>query len=114
MKTTALLAAFFAAASAFAQPADMEALLAGVEPLPKSGAPGPVAVWGDGAFPVLTARDAGDAECALVAAAAHGKGRIVLIGHNGYYYLLQRYEVSLIAPLSLLSRRFESRQEPRA
>ena len=26
-----------------------------------------------------------------------------LIGHNGYYYLLQRYEVSLIAPLSLLS-----------
>ena len=26
-----------------------------------------------------------------------------LIGHNVYYYLLQRYEVSLIAPLSLLS-----------
>ena len=26
-----------------------------------------------------------------------------LVGHNGYYYLLQRYEVSLIAPLSLLS-----------
>ena len=26
-----------------------------------------------------------------------------LIGHNGYYYLLQRYEVSVIAPLSLLS-----------
>jgi O-acetylserine/cysteine efflux transporter len=26
-----------------------------------------------------------------------------LIGHNAYYYLLQRYEVSLIAPLSLLS-----------
>ncbi len=26
-----------------------------------------------------------------------------LIGHNGYYYLLQRYEVSLIAPLSLLA-----------
>ena len=26
-----------------------------------------------------------------------------LIGHNGYYYLLQRYEVSLIAPISLLS-----------
>ncbi len=26
-----------------------------------------------------------------------------LIGHNGYYYLLQRYEVSLIAPLTLLS-----------
>jgi len=26
-----------------------------------------------------------------------------LIGHNGYYYLLQRYEVTLIAPLSLLS-----------
>jgi O-acetylserine/cysteine efflux transporter len=26
-----------------------------------------------------------------------------LIGHSGYYYLLQRYEVSLIAPLSLLS-----------
>ncbi|MEQ1754770.1 MAG: EamA family transporter [Micropepsaceae bacterium] len=26
-----------------------------------------------------------------------------LIGHNVYYYLLQRYEVSLIAPMSLLS-----------
>ena len=26
-----------------------------------------------------------------------------LIGHNVYYYMLQRYEVSLIAPLSLLS-----------
>lgn len=26
-----------------------------------------------------------------------------LIGHNGYYYLLQRYEVSLIAPLTLLA-----------
>ena len=26
-----------------------------------------------------------------------------LIGHNVYYYLLQRYEVSLLAPLSLLS-----------
>ena len=26
-----------------------------------------------------------------------------LVGHNGYYYLLQRYEVSLIAPLSLLA-----------
>jgi O-acetylserine/cysteine efflux transporter len=26
-----------------------------------------------------------------------------LIGHNGYYYLIQRYEVSLIAPLSLLA-----------
>lgn len=26
-----------------------------------------------------------------------------LVGHNGYYYLLQRYEVSLIAPLTLLA-----------
>lgn len=26
-----------------------------------------------------------------------------LIGHNAYYYLLQRYEVSLVAPLSLIS-----------
>jgi O-acetylserine/cysteine efflux transporter len=26
-----------------------------------------------------------------------------LVGHNGYYYLIQRYEVSLIAPLSLLA-----------
>jgi O-acetylserine/cysteine efflux transporter len=26
-----------------------------------------------------------------------------LIGHNVYYWLLQRYEVSLLAPLSLLS-----------
>lgn len=26
-----------------------------------------------------------------------------LVGHNAYYYLLQRYEVSLVAPLSLIS-----------
>jgi O-acetylserine/cysteine efflux transporter len=26
-----------------------------------------------------------------------------LVGHNAYFWLLQRYEVSLIAPLSLLS-----------
>lgn len=61
-------------------------LLEGVSRVPKSGAPGPVAVWGRLAFPVLAAagRSREAAEQAVMAAAGHGKGRIVLFGHNAY------------------------------
>ena len=61
-------------------------LLAGVAAIPKLGAPGPVAIWGPLAFPVLASGDGegGKAQTALVAAAGFGKGRVVLFGHNSY------------------------------
>lgn len=60
-------------------------ILNGVTSLPKTGAPGPVAIWGNIAFPVLSAADAREGhELAVMAAAADGKGRIILFGHNSY------------------------------
>ncbi len=59
-------------------------LLQGVKELPKMGAPGPVAIFGSFAFPVIAANADGKAELALVAAAAYGKGRALIYGHTGY------------------------------
>lgn len=59
-------------------------LLEGVQTLPKSGAPGPIAVWGRFAFPVLAAADRNGTESAVAAAAGQGRGRILLFGHNAY------------------------------
>lgn len=60
--------------------ADRAALLAGIDALEQVGVPGPVVVFGPDAFAVLT-----DAHGeALVAAARHGAGRVVAIGHSGY------------------------------
>ena len=90
MKTPILVAVGMIASSLHAQlpeavvQAERAKLLAGVESLPKSGAPGPIAVWGGLAFPVITGADGDGVESALVAAGAHGKGRIVLFGHNAY------------------------------
>jgi hypothetical protein len=67
------------------QPAERAKLLTGVSTLPKLGAPGPVAIWGAAAFPVIaTGGEEGKVETALVAAAGFEKGRIVLFGHNSY------------------------------
>ncbi len=79
-------------APAFAQPAvgvlsgERAKLLAGVSTLPKLGAPGPIALWGATAFPVVATGGEGDgrAETALVGAVSFEKGRIVLFGHNSY------------------------------
>jgi len=60
-------------------------ILEGVQSLPKTGAPGPVAIWGNLAFPVLAAASGRDAnELAVAAAAGYGRGRIILFGHNSY------------------------------
>lgn len=40
-------------------------LLEGVESVPKTGAPGPVAIWGQTAFPLLAAPDRAGAEIAV-------------------------------------------------
>lgn len=59
-------------------------ILEGVKSVPKLGVPGPVGIWGQIAFPILSAADKDGVEIAVAAAAAYGKGRIILFGHNGY------------------------------
>ena len=59
-------------------------LLDGVKSIPKNGAPGPVAIFGQFAFPVIAANADGKSELALAAAAGYGKGRALIFGHNGY------------------------------
>jgi len=64
--------------------AERAKLLNRVESLPKSGLPGPVAIWGRNAFPVIAAASNGTPEAALCAAAEFGKGRAVIYGHPNY------------------------------
>ncbi|MFN0079830.1 MAG: M60 family metallopeptidase, partial [Prosthecobacter sp.] len=64
--------------------AERAKILEGVKSVPKAGAPGPVGIWGNIAFPILSAPDKDGVEIAVAAAAAYAKGRIILFGHNGY------------------------------
>jgi hypothetical protein len=66
------------------QSAERAKILSGISAVPKVGAPGPVAIWGNLAFPVIAAADGGKAELALAAAAGYGKGRALIFGHNSY------------------------------
>ena len=59
-------------------------ILEGVKSVPKLGAPGPIGIWGQIAFPVLSAPDKDGVEIALAAAAAYGEGRLILFGQNAY------------------------------
>jgi len=79
----ALLAAPAAASPQDGHEADRAFLLEGLEVLPRLGAPGPVAVFGDGAFAVLTGK-AGGAAAPVVAAVRAGQGRAVVFGHGAY------------------------------
>ena len=49
--------------------AELGKILQGVKSLPKSGAPGPVGIWGTMAFPIIAAPDREGVEIALAAAA---------------------------------------------
>lgn len=64
--------------------AERAKILEGVKSVPKTGAPGPVGIWGTMAFPILSAPDKDGVEIAVAAAAGHGKGRVILFGHNSY------------------------------
>jgi hypothetical protein len=69
--------------AALAAPEDLDALLDGVSEISAPGClPGPVMVFGDSAFAVVTANCAGG-KLPLVAAARLGKGRVVAFGHEG-------------------------------
>ncbi|MFZ4764951.1 MAG: hypothetical protein ACOYMN_08345, partial [Roseimicrobium sp.] len=78
------LASLHAQAPANWQSAERAKILNGISSIPKLGAPGPVAIWGNLAFPVIAAADGGKAELALAAAAGYGKGRAFIFGHNSY------------------------------
>jgi Peptidase M60, enhancin and enhancin-like/N-terminal domain of M60-like peptidases len=86
--TTLVLLAFVGVLHAQMPPALVNAerakILEGVKSVPKSGAPGPIGIWGNVAFPILSAPDKDGVEIAVAAAAGYGKGRMILFGHNGY------------------------------
>ncbi|MCG3133053.1 MAG: hypothetical protein HMLKMBBP_00144 [Planctomycetes bacterium] len=64
--------------------AHVAALTAGVRKVAKPGVPGPVACFGEDAFPVV-AGDMGDGRsAAVVGAATPGRGRVVAFGHGGF------------------------------
>src|SRR4051794_16395261 len=62
---------------------DRAKLLEGGIVVPKSGAPGPVALYAPQAFPLVTARES-RALVAVAAASTLGKGRAVIFGHNAF------------------------------
>lgn len=90
MKWPTCILFFLGAASCLAQmPAEIinaerAKLLEGVKSVPKSGAPGPIGIWGSMAFPLLSAPDKDGVEIAVAAAAGYAKGRLILFGHNSY------------------------------
>ena len=69
---------------AFAAPEDLESLLKDVRSIAAPGAPGPLAVFGRDAFPVIVGKSGNATFASVVAAGRLGKGRILAFGHNGY------------------------------
>ena len=89
MKPTILLSLLFCAVAQAQMPpalvnAERAKILEGVKSVPKSGAPGPIGIWGQIAFPILSAPDKDGVEIAVAAAAGFQKGRFILFGHNSY------------------------------
>jgi len=86
--TTFVFLAFAGVLNAQMPPALVNAergkILEGVKTVPKAGAPGPIGIWGNVAFPILAAPDKDGVEIAVAAAAGYAKGRIILFGHNSY------------------------------
>ncbi|MCF7786323.1 MAG: M60 family metallopeptidase [Prosthecobacter sp.] len=64
--------------------AERAKILEGVKSVPKAGTPGPIGIWGNMAFPILSAPDKDGVEIAVAAAAGYAKGRVILFGHNSY------------------------------
>ena len=79
---TVLLAA---ASQAGADAKDVEVLLDGVTKIAAPGVPGPLCVFGDGAFAVVTGGAGDSVREPVVAAARMGKGRVVAFGHTDYF-----------------------------
>lgn len=67
----------------FGAPSDLAALFSGVSEIAAPGIPGPLCVFGDQAFVVITGSSP-QAE-PVVAATLYGSGRVVAFGHDGYF-----------------------------
>ena len=63
---------------------DLAALLDGVSELAASGTPGALCVYGPDAFPVVVGEYQGRA-ATVVAAGRRGQGRVVALGHEGFF-----------------------------
>ena len=66
-----------------ADQAGLKQLLDGVTTIAAPGIPGNVCVFGDSAFPVVVGKSGADFE-AVAAAGTLGRGRVFVLGHNGY------------------------------
>ena len=64
---------------------DVQALLRGVDLITSPGIPGPICVYGPDAFAIIGAPMEGDVQAPAVAAGRLGKGRVVALGHTGYF-----------------------------
>ncbi len=89
MKPSILMPLLFCAFAQAQMPPEMVTaertkILAGVKSVPKGGSPGPIAIWGNIAFPILSAPDRQGVEIAVAAAAGYGKGRTMLFGQNNF------------------------------
>lgn len=80
----ALAAAVWLAASATGDEKDRSVLLEGVAEIAAPGLPGAISVFSASAFAVIAGGSDGHA-AAVVAAARLGKGRVVALGHDGYF-----------------------------
>lgn len=76
--------ASLAAAATAQERGDLEALLDGVRAIAAPGVPGPIAVFGERAFPVVLGRVEGEHRASAVAAARIEGGRVLLFAHSGY------------------------------
>lgn len=82
----AAVVALASAAPAEAQEASAwRAFFQGVSKTAAPGTPGPLAVYGRDAFPLITGKLDGDSLGVVVAGARLGQGRIVAFGHDGYF-----------------------------
>ena len=65
---------------------DLDALLAGVSEIDAPGVPGPLCVYGPEAFPVIVGRTGqGSLRAPVMAAGRWQAGRVVVLGHGGYF-----------------------------
>lgn len=64
---------------------DLDTLLDGVAEIAAPGAPGPLCVYGRSAFPVIAGATSG-VRAAVAAAGPWGAGRVIVLGHDGYFH----------------------------
>jgi hypothetical protein len=81
---TALLGRSAAAGTPPEHLVDQQALLSGVTQIAAPGLPGPVAVFGPDAFPLVVGKTGDHTEAPVAAASRLGTGRVVALGHPGY------------------------------